>query len=222
MEEAERIVETGVPPADRPADGHDILSTYHLVADRHERKRVPSSENDFLEILRYRNAHILAGRPELRPGEWKTQNNQAGTHVFVDHELVDGTLSRGLLHRDRLSAPIARAVYMHFVVSEVHPFSDGNGRVARTVMNAELSHAGETRIVVPIVWRNEYLTSMRQLLKERNVQRYVRTLGLAWRWADAMNWSDAPTTRLLLERTNALVDSNEAAGSGLHLLLPGT
>jgi Fic family protein len=111
---------------------------------------------------------------------------------------------------------------MHFVVSEVHPFADGNGRVARTVMNAELSHVGETRIVIPIVWRNEYLTSMRQVSRERNVQLYMRTLGFIWRWTAAMNWSDPPTTRLLLERTNALVDSTEAAESGRRLVLPGT
>jgi hypothetical protein len=222
VEEAERIVETGEPPTDRPADGHDILGTHHVVADPVERAKVPFSESEFLEILRSRNAEILAGRPELGPGEWKRQNNQAGTYVFVPHDLVEGTLAEGFVHRDRMSAPIARALYMHFVVSEVHPFTDGNGRVARTVMNAELSHVGETRIVIPIVWRNEYLTSMRQISREQNVQLYMRTLGFAWRWTAAINWSDPPTTRLLMERTNALVDSNEAAESGWRLLLPGT
>jgi hypothetical protein len=221
VEEAERIVETGVPPADRPADGHDILGTYHVVANPVERAKVPISESEFLGILRSRNAEILAGRPELGPGEWKKQNNQAGTYVFVDQELVEGTLAEGFVHRERLSAPIARALYVHFVVSEVHPFTDGNGRVARTMMNAELSYAAETRIVIPIVWRNEYLTSMRQLSRERNFRLYMRTLGFAWRWTAVMNWSDPPTTRLLLERTNALVDSTEAADNGRRLLLPG-
>jgi prophage maintenance system killer protein len=31
-----------------------------------------------------------------------------------------------------------RSVLAMFVVSEVHPFDDGNGRVARIMMNAEL------------------------------------------------------------------------------------
>lgn len=222
VEEAERIVDTGLPPPERPSDGHDILGTYHIVSDKSERARVPFSDKELFEILRSRNAAILAGRPELHPGEWKRQNNQAGTYSFVDHELVEGTLAHGFVHRDRLSAPIARALYMHFLVSEVHPFTDGNGRVARVVMNAELSHAGETRIVIPTVWRNEYLTSMRQLSREGNVRLHMRTLGLAWRWTAAMHWSDPLTTRLLLERTNALVDSTEAAQSGRRLLLPGS
>ena len=36
-----------------------------------------------------------------------------------------------------LDDPIARAIYMMFLVSEVHPFDDGNGRMARIMMNAE-------------------------------------------------------------------------------------
>jgi len=34
---------------------------------------------------------------------------------------------------------MARALLAMFIVSEVHPFIDGNGRLARLVMNAELS-----------------------------------------------------------------------------------
>ena len=33
---------------------------------------------------------------------------------------------------------LARAAYRMFVVSEVHPYTDGNGRVARAIMNAAL------------------------------------------------------------------------------------
>jgi Fic family protein len=32
---------------------------------------------------------------------------------------------------------------MMFLVSEVHPFTDGNGRVGRVLMNAESTAAGE-------------------------------------------------------------------------------
>jgi fido (protein-threonine AMPylation protein) len=35
---------------------------------------------------------------------------------------------------------------MMFLISEVHPFADGNGRIARIMMNAELVAAGEERI----------------------------------------------------------------------------
>lgn len=220
IEQAQEIVATGTPPADRPADGHDILGTYRIVTSLDNRARTPSSPEEFCNLIRARNAEILAGRPELGPGDWKKDRNQAGSFAFVDPPLVEGTLNEGFAHREKISNPLGRALYMFFVVSEVHPFADGNGRVARATMNAELSAANETRIVIPIVWRNEYFTALRQLSRAGNVGLFVRTLAYTWRWTAAMNWDDDPTTRAQLERTNALVDSTDAAPSGLHLLLP--
>jgi Fic family protein len=49
---------------------------------------------------------------------------------------------------------------MMFLVAEVHPFADGNGRVARIMMNAELVAARESRIIVPTVFRNNYLMAL--------------------------------------------------------------
>jgi predicted transcriptional regulator of viral defense system len=70
IEQAQQIVATGEPPADRRADGHDVLGTYRIVTDPQDRARTPDSPEDFRELLRARNAEILAGRPELHPGKW--------------------------------------------------------------------------------------------------------------------------------------------------------
>ena len=70
------------------------------------------------------------------------------------------------------------------------------------------------------MWRNEYLSAIRQVSRQSNVLLYARTLAFAWRWTATMTWSDPVSTRLQLERTNALVDSTEAAETGRRLLLP--
>ncbi len=220
VEQAARIVATGELPADRPADGHDVLGTFRVVTDPLDRAKVPHTVAELFDILTNRHAEILAGRPESGPGQWKRERNQAGTYVFVEPDLVPGTLAEGFAHRDRLPTAFVRALYLFFVVSEVHPFSDGNGRVGRTVMNAELSSAGQSRIVIPVVWRNEYFNALRQLSRHGNTALYLRTLAFAWRWTAAMSWSDGPTTSVLMEQTNALLDSTEAEGSGRRLLLP--
>lgn len=219
IEQASRIVATGEPPEDRPADGHDILGTYRVVTDPVDRARVPTAPDELFELLRSRHAEILAGRPDHGPGTWKREPNQAGSYDFVHPDLIETTLAAGFGYRDRLTSPFAKALFMFFLVAEVHPFSDGNGRVARTLMNAELSNAGECRILIPNVWRNEYFTAVRQLSRERNVRLYVRTLAFAWRWTASMSWSDPSVTRTLMDQTNALVDSTEAAESARRLVL---
>lgn len=57
-----------------------------------------------------------------------------------------------------MTSPFARAVFMILLVSEVHPFADGNGRITRMMMNV---HAGELRIVIPAVYRLNYLAVLR-------------------------------------------------------------
>jgi Fic family protein len=48
------------------------------------------------------------------------------------------------------------------------PFADGNGRVARIMMNAELVAAGESRIIVPTIYRNNYLMALTALSQNGN------------------------------------------------------
>lgn len=40
---------------------------------------------------------------------------------------------------------------MMSLVSEVHPFANGNGKVARFMINAELVTAVQQKIIIPIV-----------------------------------------------------------------------
>lgn len=109
---------------------------------------------------------------------------------------------------------------MLFLVSEVHPYDDGNGRVARAAMGAEPSAVGQARLVVPIVFRNEYRTALRSLSREVPAEVYVRTLTHAWRWTAAMPWVDRAAVDGYLAATDALADSTDAERSGVRLELP--
>lgn len=87
-------------------------------------------------------------------------------------------------------------------------------------MCAELSAAGQGRIVVPIVFRNEYQTALRAVSREGRFDLYLRTLAHAWRWTAAMPWQDRAAVDGYLAATNALVDSTDAERSGVRLELP--
>ena len=76
----------------------------------------------------------MSARTSKKPGEFKDVNNRAGNTQFVEWSLVSGTLKRGYEWYTLLQHPFAKAAYMMFMISEVHPFLDGNGRIAREMM----------------------------------------------------------------------------------------
>lgn len=102
----------------------------------------------------------------------------------------------------------------------MHPFTDGNGRVARVLMNAELSAAGEQRIVIPIVYRDDYLLGLRALSRNADPQPLIRVLDFAQAYAAAIDWSDLAAAERVLERTNAFVTPDLAVERDLRLELP--
>ena len=220
VQQAEHIVASGEIPANRPGDAHDVLGTYRVVSDPIGRATVPTDAEDLLDLLRRRHIAIMSGRPENRPGQFKGQRNQAGSYVFVDPALVVGTLVEGFRRVAELPPGFPRAAFVLFLVSEVHPFDDGNGRVARAAMCAELSTVDEARIVIPIVLRNEYQTALRALSRDGRSELYVKALARAWRWTAAMPWHDRAATDGRLEATHALIDSTDAERSGIRLELP--
>jgi hypothetical protein len=176
VNEALQIVETGKIIPKRINDSHDILGTFKIVSNRAEMNTVPTTENEFLAILKHRHATLMEGRPDMEPGVFKTKANQVGNTYFVLPDLVEGTLRQGFRLYTALTDPFAKAIFMMFICSEVHPFNDGNGRVSRIMMNAELVKAGRTRIIVPTVFREDYLLSLRRLSRNNDPSVYIRVM----------------------------------------------
>lgn len=218
--EAERIVFGGVVPEERPQDAHDILGTFGVVTDPELRSRAPDDAADFAELLRLLNRRILEDRPDKRPGEWKRLANRAGGTTFVAPELVEGTLHEAWRFYSTLPPGFPRAVFALFAVNEVHPFADGNGRVARALLNAELSAAGQCRVVIPLSFRTDYLGALRAISRQGNPEPPLRAVERAQRWSSLVDWSTMERALAQLDRANALVPPDEAEEQGLALLDP--
>ena len=220
VDEAADIVFGGHIPKARPEDAHDVLGTWKLVSDVQEMSRVPRSFDELTAILKSRHARIMEGRPDKGPGRFKADPNRAGSTLFVAPELVEGTLVKGFEIYRGLASPLHRAIFMMFLIAEVHPFADGNGRAARIMMNAELVAAGESRIMVPTVYRNNYLMALKALSQNGIAGALVRTMDFAQRFTAAVDFADLDRARVILDRTNAFADPNEADSAGIRLLLP--
>jgi hypothetical protein len=220
VQEAREIVFDGTIPVDRPKDAHDVLGTFDLISDPTLRSRTPADSAAFLKQLSDFHARIMAGRPEENPGQFKTKPNRAGNMEFVSPARVVGTLVRGFEHYLALESGLPRAVFMMFLVAEVHPFADGNGRVARVMANAELSASGQQRLMVPIVFRDDYLTALRAMSQRATPVPLIRVLSRAQAWAGEIDWSTISHAEEDLERTHALLTSGEAEEQGVILRLP--
>lgn len=208
--EARQIVETGVPIAHRNEDSHDILGTFQLVSNRSEMMRYPQTAQELIDILRHRHAILLSGRPDLNPGQFKEINNRAGNTEFVEAKLVQGTLEVGFDYYTALPSPLAKAIYMMFLISETHPFNDGNGRTARVMMNAELFRTGEAKIIVPTVYREDYLLSLRKISHQGEPLAYIKVMETLHRFGQTLYGRTTDNLLSYLTDCNAFKEPDEA------------
>ena len=197
-----------MPLPARNADSHDVLGTFQIVASRREMQRTPSSADELIEILQDRHRIMMAARPDRNPGMFKMQNNHAGDTHFVDCMLVRGTLRKGFELYHALEHPFAKALFMLFMVSEVHPFSDGNGRISRIMMNAELVKADQSKIIIPTVFRDDYLNALRRLTRKSDPSVLIRAIQRVRQFSAQITGDDFEQTRKYLEECNAFKDGD--------------
>lgn len=210
VEEAYSIVFQGKIIPNRTGDSHDILGTYELCFDRFQMKHTADEEEEFLTLLKARHQTILKARPEKSPGQFKTLSNRAGSTLLVEPPLVAGTLKKGFGLLRGLSHPFARAVYMMFLISEVHPFEDGNGRLARIMMNAELVRSGMSKILIPTVYRDDYILNLKRLTRQQDPQGYIRMMQRAHAFSHWLEPGGYESLYSQLSQANAFRESSEA------------
>ncbi|MDP3442935.1 MAG: Fic family protein, partial [Ignavibacteria bacterium] len=158
----------------------------------------------------YRHQVLMGARISKKPGQFKDKNNRAGETFFVDHTLVKGTLIKGFDFYQALTHPFARAAYIMFLISEVHPFLDGNGRIARVMMNAELVTQGQTKIIIPTVYRDDYIGVLRRLTRQQDPSAYIRMLQRAQDFSATVKGDDMDVMEKHLEACNAFKEHDQA------------
>lgn len=205
--EAKGFVLEGKPITERPKDSHDILGVFRQALNQGWANQTLSSGRSILTQLQERHADQMRERPEVGPGEFKATANRAGNTEFVAPRLVRGTLTEGSQLLPTVPPGIARALFAMFLVSEVHPFSDGNGRLARLVMNAELSVVGSCRIIIPTLFREEYLDCLRVLTREGNPVPFLDAMQKIHKWTSAFDYEDIDKVIAEMKACNAFEKS---------------
>lgn len=221
VREAMEMLHGNLPDPRRPEDSHDIIGTFNVVSDHAEMSRTPNTADALVDLLTTRHTVIMAGRPGSSPGAFKDRINRAGSTVFVRPDLVEGTLQAGFELMMGLREPLARAIYMMFLVSEVHPFTDGNGRMARIMMNAELVSAASGRILLPIVSREDYLLALRALSRGGRTEPLIQLMEQLQEFTASLDASSLDTLRTQLEQAGAFAEPREGRLRPPRIRRPG-
>lgn len=219
VEEAEEIIFEKKILLNRQKDSHDILGTFQIITSLEITAASDNTIDSFIQSLQKRHALMMEKRPEIHPGHFKKRANRAGGTYFVDPSLVKGTLKKGFEFIQSLDCPLHKAIFLMFLISEIHPFDDGNGRIARIMMNEELIKNGEYPIIIPIVYRNNYLAALKALSIHEITDPLIRVLDFAQKYTSKVDWSSLQTARTYLEKTNAFVDPQRADFEGIRLVI---
>lgn len=209
MDEAERIIFEGAEINNRHQDSHDVASVYRQVSDYQEMSITPSNAEELIENLQRRHFDMLLERPDKQPGVFKSKANKAGSSTFVSPDEVVGTLTQAFSIYQTIPKGLASAIFMQFMISECHPFYDGNGRLSRIMMNAELHAAEQHKIIVPTVHRDSYLNGLRQATRKGDFRTLVKVLYQLQRYSASIDWSDYGHARETLEAHMAHLTPDE-------------
>ena len=110
-----------------------------------------------------------ATRIELRHGEYKQRPNNptrsdGATHEYCPPEHVAAEMDRLIgFHNEHIVLevpPDLEAAWLHHRFIQIHPFQDGNGRVARAIASLVLLRAGWFPLVVRAKERREYINTL--------------------------------------------------------------
>jgi len=70
--------------------------------------------------------------------------------------------------------PGVRVVLGHFIFVYIHPYMDGNGRMARFLMNVMLASGGYPWTVIPVEEIETYMVSLEKASVEKDIEPFVK------------------------------------------------
>jgi len=141
----------------QPVDAKLLDAHNYFDAIAHQRDLSGAERCDAANVvawLRYWHAFLTSHRQEVGPGALKAFQNSVIINPDIERTapaMVQDTLERAFTELYARERPgVARAALVYFIIIDVHPFADGNGRLSRFLMNRELVAAGLSPVVNPL------------------------------------------------------------------------
>jgi hypothetical protein len=116
---------------------------------------------------------------------------RASRHVPPPPEAVNDAMSTLFTMLESESEAIVRAVLGHWLFGFIHPYMDGNGRMARFLMNLMMASGGYPWTIVRTARRNQYLDALEVASADQNIIPFATFI----REEMSVDWSHEPSRR---------------------------
>lgn len=159
LEEAKKFFEEGKTPADRELrEIYDIKNTREVFSWIVENKEEIS--NDLIIEIHKRLLKNIDERTGYRTRDIKVFRSHfnASPGIYVKADM--GILLKWYKENKKKLHPFVLASIFHHKFEKIHPFSDGNGRTGRMLMNCILLKAGYPPSVIYKKTRSDYLDAL--------------------------------------------------------------
>ena len=127
------------------------------------RKKVSISE----QIIREIHYLVLKNINDREAGKYRSCNVliSGAKHIPTESYLISQEMEQLIdLYRNEWGKKnaVIRASRLHIFLVKIHPFIDGNGRVARLLLNLALLRGQYTIVLIPSILRHEYIHSLEE------------------------------------------------------------
>lgn len=148
--------------------------TESLIKELHA---VLMKDNDFIYV---RGGHDQVIKKPFQAGQYKTHPNHVLTlsgkiHYYTDPLHVKDEMEKLLnwYHRARKIHFVEKAAIFHYRFVAIHPFDDGNGRMARLLMNLILMQARYLPCIIHMAHRRYYLEALEKVDEKKDFAPFI-------------------------------------------------
>jgi Fic family protein len=136
---------------------HKMALSEDMVKDFHHQLMSNIIKGGF-----YRNHDVIISGARHKP----PRPNQLYSQIKYFFE----TLSQ----KEKEMDPIELAAYTHAEFVKIHPFTDGNGRTSRLIMNYQLIKKGYLPVIIPKESKLEYFICLEEYANNNNLRPFVK------------------------------------------------